>query len=666
MILSLDTETTGLDSFHGCRPFMATGCTGKHNYLWQGKVDPFSRKVTWEPDTIQRINNIVAEADTIVFHNTNFDVRMLKSIGVNVPWSKIEDTLVASHVLCSGDVHGLKPLAVKYLRYHSDDEKDLQEAVVRSREQNQHLDIARLGHPFFPGAKKNTKWWAMDMWLEPELCARYAIRDAERTWLLWKAFKAGIIQDGLWEQYCFRRDLLPILYDMQTTGIHFYKDKAIEYEQHLEYQQEELRKLIQKAAGTTRYIEPSKSKDLAFLLFKVLKLPVTKLTEKGRPATDSKTLDKLLTEYKEIETIAHLRNWKVVTKKRTAVRSLIKWCDDNNRLHSSLNLTGTHWTRQSSSDPNQQNFDKQMTFLFGPEKHNYWLYVDVVNIELRIWAYETCSKELIDKFERGISVHMIIAEALYPEMIAELGEAAFKETKTYTNCKSGTFARMYGGGVFKVEQTYGVANACAIIDAKLPEIGQYFKQLNFQMEANRKKYGYPCIFTRQGYRLDVPITKPYSVPSGRIQGTAGLIVQQMMYDIVVNKTYLTRGIKLIQQVHDSLTFEIPQHKEYETTNSDIIKALEGSGRITIPTCPMDGKVIWPDYSRPELLDYKHTNTKFGDYRCTVFRQFDEVENDYVWRCRVRSSKDKTFNRVFTKKWKPEVIQFTKEELTRLG
>lgn len=670
-LAAIDTETTGLDTYHGCRPFMVTACTGKRNYVWQGTVDPQTRNVSWDPAELADLRRFIDQGKAVVFHNANFDIRMLAAIGIAItPQSYVEgfslpttyfplihDTIVASHIVCSGNrklghPHGLKELCVKYLGYDNSDEEELMHSVVQMRSSLKSypdVQIARIGHPHFPAASEAP--WEQDMWLSIDLCKKYAVRDVERTLLLHKILQARIVELNLYNQYLFRMELLHTLYSMQTAGINIYINKVDRVVKELDLQILQLVTLIRTTAGIKHYIDPASRKDLDYILYGALKLPVINSTETGQRSTDEATLDMFEKEYDNLPTIRYLRNWRKATKIRTDISTYKAWASTPQdplpqeifmpgRLHSTMLLTGTKWTRNAGADPNPQNFNKKLKYLFGPPKGYYWLYCDVVNIELRIWAYEVKSAALIKEFEAGVSVHMIIARALYPEMLDKLGEDAFKETRTYTNCKSGTFARMYGGGVQKVNDTYGVPGACGIIDKKLPEIGAYFADLDFTMNNNAEKFDYPCIFTTQGYKLDVPSTAPHSMPSARIQGTAGLIVQDMMIQVVKHKTYKnifwkqaadatetqealnkyihsllqSSSCRLIQQVHDSLTIEIPCHEHSNLTNSTLISFMEKVGQKHMPTCPLDYSVIeCHEDEEPYFRDYLFTPEKVNGY-----------------------------------------------------
>ena len=44
-MLGIDTETTGLDLHHGCKPFLITTCNEKfEQHCWEWEVDPITRE----------------------------------------------------------------------------------------------------------------------------------------------------------------------------------------------------------------------------------------------------------------------------------------------------------------------------------------------------------------------------------------------------------------------------------------------------------------------------------------------------------------------------------------------------------------------------------------------------------------------------------------------
>jgi len=609
MILAVDTETTGTDVFHGCRPFLITACDGSYNYIYRGYVNHYNREVTWEDEDIRSFTNLCKRADQIVMHNSNFDIRMLDAIGVNTDYIKykLEDTLVASHVISSGDVHGLKDLAIKYLDLWDDDEKELERAVKSALREARRLgyDVARHGHPHFPAIKKSgTSFWKMDYWLAPEACEKYAILDVERTLRLWSVFKAEIFKTNLWQQYRTRMELLPIAYDMQTVGKSCYREEMDSLVGQLTADVERHSKKIKQLSGINYRFNPDKKAHLIDLIHTRCGVPVEYYTDSQQPAMDKAALKVYLDKYKT-PVIRELNYLKRKQKKIKDIIALGLWCDTDYRIHSNLNITGTRETRQSSSSPNDQNFEKSLKYLLGPEPGKVWICTDMVNIELRIWAYAVGSKELIEAFESGKSVHKIIMSVIFPEEYRIYQQIPNPDdpllppelvavVKTYGRVKNGNFARIYGATDKKTNETYhggkNAPNYCALIDARFPEIKQFMNYCKVMCSVTFKKHGVYGIQCIGGYRLDVPCDEPYKATNYYVQGTAGWIMGQAMIDWSKHRTYRAYDCAMISQVHDGLDTEVsivPNLREIIETK---IQVLSDAGKKYIPTCGITWKL----------------------------------------------------------------------------
>ena len=175
MIISLDSETTGLSVFHGCRPFFVTTCAiDEAPTFWQWRVDPLTRKVIIPDNDKEEIRQLINSATSIVLHNAKFDVLMLQASGIidTWPWHKTEDTLMAGHLLYSNYRHDLTNMAMQYLKVDILPlEKRLGELCKQARTYCRfHLPdwrTAKEGVAELPGANENT--WAADMWLPREI-----------------------------------------------------------------------------------------------------------------------------------------------------------------------------------------------------------------------------------------------------------------------------------------------------------------------------------------------------------------------------------------------------------------------------------------------------------------------------------------------------------------
>lgn len=608
MLLACDVETTGTDFFHGCKPFLITGCDGEDNYYWEGSVNPYTREVFWDEDTLEEVQETLNSAKTLVLHNTQFDFRALASIGLKIDhlWDKVEDTLLASHALCSGDSHGLKDLAIKYLNYWDDDEKDMDAAVKSIRLQAVHKgwQIAKKGHPHFPALKGAVSWWKQDMWLAPDECLTYGLKDAERTWLLWDAFKTGLTNENMWGPYKLRKKLLKICYDMTTQGMRLNIRETADYIKLLEEKMLVIRKYIEKELGIRYKFNWNKRDHLIFLLHNHLNIESLFETPGGGPATDKKAL-KEYHETNNSKLLNAVMKGRALETRHRYVSSYKLWADDNGYIHSNTNVTGTRETRQSSTSPNQQNITGKLKELFQPPPGNIWVDIDFANIELRIWAFSVGNKELISAFEGGRSVHEMIMETLYPREYKQ-----YKKTPTqrllnlYRNVKGGNFAIIYGATQKKADETYGYPGATAKVYARFPGVAEYTASLIRQCEENRKYLQRHAVMTLGGYLLDVPVDEPFKACNYFIQGSAGIIMTKAMIAVVENERFIDSESTLVSQVHDSLKPQIPIHKGLSRTVESIINSMETCARDIFGDTPTSHEIIYhpEDAANPHLQD----------------------------------------------------------------
>lgn len=575
--LAMDTETTGSDFIHGCRPFLVTACDGSHNYYWEGSVDE-DRTVTWEEHVLDDIRYTVSLYKEIVFHNSTFDVEALASIGIHIPTDKIQDTMIANHCLRSDSRKGLKYLAVKYYLYGDEDESLLKSAVLSARESAK--TPAKGFHPHFPAS---AGVWQQDMWMAPKECLHYALCDVERTYILWKDLRSMMFRFGVLNAYRIRMQLVPIMIKMKYAGIHIYKDQMEADLLLIEEEQKNIGKQIKEELSLNRTLNLGTKADQYYLFVICLGMEEHK-TEKGGTQLNKDTI-KLYLEQRPNDSVIRLyARWSKLESRKGFIRTYIRW-SHNSRIHPNTNICGTKETRQSSTDPNMQNVEKELKGLYlGPPPGKVWVDIDCVNIELCIWAYAVGNRQLIERFEAGESIHAMITKVVYPRTQSWSTEE-IKDSIEYARCKAGNFARIYGGGDRKVNKTYGVADACERIDKAFPEIGAFMDSITKQAVLNRDLFGDYCIFTLDDYKLNVDPEALYKACNYYIQGSAGMIMHRMM--IAINK--LDGPFILINQVHDSLVFEMYERDLYfvPVLEQTMVKA----GQALLPACAVDSKII---------------------------------------------------------------------------
>lgn len=631
MLLSIDTETTGIDFIHGCRPFLVALLFEDGNYLkYEWDVDPLTREVKPPKKELKELSEILTDSSyQMVFHNALFDVKALLYIldnRIRWDWSRTDDTLLMSHLFYSSEKHGLKDLSLKYLNYLDTDEQLTDKIVNRCRHFAKYYfkwRIAEKGDPHFPGNTRGT-WWKMDLWLprqfyeelqnieykyqpthlteEEGYCtSKYAQGDVERTLLLYKFY-----QDNLGEKidrYNWHKRILPYIHQMEESGMDL-KPKSL------------LRRIGECIKSSHKYelkckkyfdINIRSVEKLQKVLYTDLKLPILKRTDKGNPSTDMDTLTKLYKESgnKFIKNLLLYRTSVKASEYLSSYNSSSRRVIDNGRqyrvLHPSFNPIGAkRTTRLSSSNPNAQNVGVKSKFnlrgVFGPTPDSVWFSIDFENIEFRIFAYMAGDEQLIKAFEEGKNVHLVFASQLHPEKYSIAGDD-FKEQylDEYKSVKNGDFSLIFGGSKRKVNNTYGIQDAYDTISKQLPKVDGFIQE-SIQLAL---KYG--VVETLNGYPLRVNKKKPYKACNYRVQGTAGEYIKEAIFrcgsylDSIQARRY---NPKMIATIHDELIFKFPKDFCPEHI-SEIQNCMTSIGNDWGIPVPIDTSIIYTTWDKKE-------------------------------------------------------------------
>lgn len=644
-LLALDTETTGLDLWHGCRPFFVSTCDEDGRVrLWEWDVDPLTRLPIIPAEDLYEIDDLISH-HILVMHNAKYDYKALEVIGCKrLDWAYVEDTLVASHVLDSNELHDLKNLSLRYLDIDDDDKKVMGGVVNECRRwaKTKGWRTASEGDPHFPadkGGDGGKSWWLADMWLpravakyrwevekaaefNPNLpqeklhayltvTAKYAQLDAERTMGLWLVFKEAMEEEGLRSFYDTRRKLLPITYRMEQRGVTVNKkrleDTIDRYRESCNAAKAECEEL---SGGLIKNLNSPKQLQATLFSAEGFALEPGRSTKTGY-STDAKVLEELVLKTPEGSDAAKfLENLGQYRKFDTAIGYMTEYSirgvrravtDAFLRLHPNFNITGTGTTRFSSNSPNAQNVSKKEEFnireVFGPEDGCEWYSMDYENIEARIPAYKAEENELIDLFERGESFHLLVASIIRPKELDKLGPEKFKKTDIYRWVKNGNFAMQYGAQEGTADAAYHVKGAWKLLRSRWKKI----TKLNDHWVTYANKHGY--VYTDTGYRLYCPSNEygrisPTIPFNYYVQGTAGWCMVQAMIraDELVSKF---KGYHMIMSIHDELDFEFPLHWRNQKLIRDVAAAMAASGKeINVPT-PVSVERIRTDWAHGE-------------------------------------------------------------------
>lgn len=252
-LISMDTETTGVDLYHGVQPFIVTMCDDKNNTVhWEWDVDPLTRRVDVPRSEAVEVQEVLDACRRVVFQNPKFDAKALSNVGVKIPWDKVDDTLMMGHLLDSKMPHNLTDMVIHYLKvdiskYERALEKCCKEARSYARANLKDWMIAQGDMPSMPSVLKggdnkkskkrgseNDKPWKFDAFLPREVakhrklpkshpywtvCTEYADEDSVSTRMLFIKQMMVCQKRGLLPHYRERLKLLPVVARMERRGV---------------------------------------------------------------------------------------------------------------------------------------------------------------------------------------------------------------------------------------------------------------------------------------------------------------------------------------------------------------------------------------------------------------------------------------------------------------
>lgn len=339
MILAVDTETLGLDRFHGCLSYLVTTCDSKNQHrVWEWTVNPKTRKVLIDDREVLEIQALLDSADKLVFHNAKFDIKMLAAIGIKVDhlWSRIEDTLFIAHMLASQADHDLTSTVKLYLKgpdgkgrdispFETKMEKCVQEARRWCRSHLKDWKLASEGiedndgSQLMPSTKgsndKTGRAWMADTWLPKAVALHegpawvkghqneewltctddYADIDSSCLIPLYDVMMKEVRRRKLEKIYRERLRILPPIHRMEHYGTTYKLDTHIEMKREFTEKVQELEAVLYGIAECydnyqLELPKRGRNKSLDTFVFDVLKLPILEWSTptKGKVYTQDK------------------------------------------------------------------------------------------------------------------------------------------------------------------------------------------------------------------------------------------------------------------------------------------------------------------------------------------------------------------------------------------
>ncbi len=487
--------------------------------------------------------------------NIKFDAYILNRYGIELTPITF-DTMLASYVINPDDRHNLDAISKKWLNYVP-------------------IPISQL-----IGEKKSKQISMKDVSLDD--ISTYACEDADLALKLKNILDQKLKEEKLEKlAYEIEFPMIEVLINVESNGVAIDSDALSEISTYLTQQAAILTEKIYGEAGTTFNIDSPKQ--LSFILFEKLQIPTITKTKTGF-STDVQVLSQLAPYHPIAQYILDYRQ--LVKLKNTYVDTLPKLVNPRTgRIHTTYNQTVASTGRLSSTDPNLQNipirteFGKEVRKAFVPQYKDRLIFAaDYSQIELRIMAYYSEDKQLIEAFRNGLDIHASTASILFNKPINEVTSDMRRIAKTVN------FGIMYGLGSYGLSQRIGLSKkeSQSIIDNYFKSYPGIKKYMDMTIKlAQEKGYAETLCGRRRYFEQINSQNKMLRTAAERaainmpIQGSASDMMKIAMINIYCEMKKQKMKSMMIMQVHDELVFEVFPDEADELKNL-VVELMESA------------------------------------------------------------------------------------------
>lgn len=306
-------------------------------------------------------------------------------------------------------------------------------------------------------------------------------------------------------------------------------------------------------------------------------------TKGGKPSTAGAMLQALYEAHQNPFLALVLMSRRANKLKSTFVDGIFKKLDKNNILRPRFNAIGTETGRISSSNPNGQNFQKNIRGQLIPRKGYRFLEWDLSQAEIRDIAAESGDPQLIDALNSS-DIHTRIASLIF-----KIPESEVSDDTHRRYAKTIVFGLIYGMSAFRL------ATAINVTVAEAEQFMQDFftafpvmKQwLDKQVRLAHKPpyYVYTPWGTRRSTRNVLSVDKGVVSHTERvatnmpIQGGAGELCLWFICEIMDRVRAAGLDAYMVNTTHDSCTLEVREDLVWEANTGELDK--KGGAKLTI-------------------------------------------------------------------------------------
>jgi len=364
--------------------------------------------------------------------------------------------------------------------------------------------------------------------------------------------------------YNLEMPLIEVLSSMEINGVSIDLEELENFSKELD---QKLKKTVEEIYQISKLkFNLNSPKQLGYILFEELKLPVIKRTKTG-PSTDEEVLKKLANQQRIVKLILEYREFSKL--KSTYIDAFKKLIDlKTKKIHTHFSQAGTETGRLTSSQPNLQNIPikteigARIRKCFIPSrKENLLISFDYSQIELRVLAHLSEDENLLSCFKKDIDIHKYTASLIY-----DLEQKDITEQMRQT-AKRINFGIIYGMSAFGLSKDLGMTQeeANSFIESyflRYPKVKEYItkkiqeaRELGYVTTLLGRRRYLPQINSKIQNLREYAERQAVNTP---IQGTAADLIKLAMVNISQTLKEKSLSSKMILQVHDELIFDVPE------------------------------------------------------------------------------------------------------------
>lgn len=507
-------------------PFCISICDGKNSYtLFDGIETNFKELRALAP---------LLEDPSIekIAHNAKFDTHMLANAGCKII-GKIHDTVVLTKLADENrNSFALRDLAATY-----------EGGIVK--------------YEYMVDAYKQLNKVTNYQQIPRELLSEYANADVWNCYLAFVNEYPRIITDDLEALYENELELMIVLYAMERYGMKIDPNYELPLKEELQKLCDEAERAIYEEAGEMFNINSAKQ------LYSVLmKLGVDRnligQTEKGNPKLDKYALANLA-EIHNVSIVKKILEFRKYDKLLTTYATgLYEQRDAEDRVHGSINQTEATTGRMSITKPALQTLpkkDKSIRRAFVPDDNCTMWFMDLDQVEYRLFAHYAKIPSLLEQIANGYDVHTATAATMFGYNMDELAEKVHngddEATAIRSRAKTLNFALLYGMG------NQALANDLKVSLSEATEIkARYFSTmpeaqiLISTIQQVIKMRGFVKNF--YGRRRRLAADDCYKAPNALIQGCAADYIKHKIVGMYKYIKYYGLQTHMINIVHDEV------------------------------------------------------------------------------------------------------------------